>query len=274
MATGGTTDGPPSAPIVPAVPDSLVQPLATAADVAPAERDAVADEADDEADSDGEVARSSEPDEPAPPEGFDERVGLYGSPGDDRLVDDVGVDFLVGYSGDDVLIGRGGDDFLYGGDGDDRLRPGVGANGVRGGAGVDTLSYREAASAVEADLEAGTAGIAATGDDELDGVESAVGSQFADQLAASAEGSALDGLAGDDHLVGRAGNDTLIGGVGADTITADAGADRVFGGDGADRLGGARGEEEGNRVATPARMPPGLRGRAANDAGPALRRAA
>jgi len=241
---GGPTDGPPTAPTAPTVPDELVQPLPSAPGVGPAERDAVADEADDEADSDGEVARSSEPDEPAPPEGFDGRVGLYGSLGDDRLVDDVGVDYLVGYSGDDVLIGRGGDDFLYGGDGDDRLRPGVGANGVRGGAGVDTLSYREAASAVEVDLEAATARIAGTGGDELGGVESAVGSEFADQLAASAEGSALEGLAGDDHLVGRAGSDTLLGGAGADTITADAGADRVFGGDGADRVFGARGEDE------------------------------
>jgi hypothetical protein len=58
-----------------------------------------------------------------------------------------------------------------------------------------------------------------------------------------------------------------LGSAGGDRLTGEAGIDTLSGNAGEDRLQARASEEAGNRVARPGRMPPDLRGRAANDAG-------
>jgi Ca2+-binding RTX toxin-like protein len=168
---------------------------------------------------------------------------LYGTSGDDRLVDHYDVGVLIGFAGDDVLVGRGGDDDLRGGPGDDVLLPGTGTDEVDGGDGADTVSYRDVEDGVTVDL-AGDAGRAGAADgDEFQSIEHAEGSPHADRLIADPEGSRLYGLVGDDELVGDGGRDLLAGGAGDDRLAGAEGADTLNGGAGADELRGGAGDD-------------------------------
>ena len=73
-------------------------------------------------------------------------------------------------------------------------------------------------------------------EDRLFTIERVKGTDFADRLVASAEGSELEGGGGDDLLFGLGGDDTLEGGDGDDFLSTFGTGNQLFGGDGDDIL--------------------------------------
>ena len=147
---------------------------------------------------------------------------VIGSGFNDSIAGDATANLLSGLAGDDTLLGR---------EGNDTLRGGAGADLIDGGVGQDFADYRDSAGWVNVDLNiqdgstaqsGGGAGSHALGD-TLVGIESIIGSAFADSIV---------GNGGNNHLIGLGGDDTLIGGAGNDTLVSGAGADRVDGGTG------------------------------------------
>lgn len=130
-----------------------------------------------------------------------------------------GNDRITGNSAANTLRGGGGNDILDGGLGNDILMGGAGADTLTGGLGYDTISFANAASAVSVDLMLGGRAGDALGDRYL-GIESVVGSTFADTIVGSTLAERLEGGNGNDHLFGRGGADTLIGGAGSDTFVS------------------------------------------------------
>lgn len=133
---------------------------------------------------------------------------------------------LNGGLGHDVLSGGRGSDRLNGGNGNDTLLPGAGngvADTIIGGEGFDTVDYRDALAGVVVNLSlfGGSLPGGAALNDLITGVESIVGSAFADQLTP-----------------GDAQNAYALGGAGNDKITGNPNAvyDRLRGDDGNDIL--------------------------------------
>jgi Ca2+-binding RTX toxin-like protein len=89
--------------------------------------------------------------------GSDFNDSLTGDASANHLDGGLGDDVLVGGLGADVLSGGAGDDIIFGDQGDDVLDGGSGNDSLNGGDGVDTADYGQAASAITADLAAGTA---------------------------------------------------------------------------------------------------------------------
>jgi len=147
--------------------------------------------------------------------------GLWGLAGADKLYGGGGADALNGGDGDDALYGEAGNDVLKGGEGSDSMVGGAGADAMDGGNGGDIALYDTAAAAVSVNLATGgTAGDAAG--DSFSGVESVLGSAYADTITGSTANNALWGMAGNDVLSGAGGADQLKGGAGADTFTYNA----------------------------------------------------
>lgn len=71
-----------------------------------------------------------------------------------------------------------------------------------------------------------------------------LGTDYNDYLQATAEGSDIRGLYGDDTLVGNIGSDNLQGNVGNDVLYAGAGGGTFFGGRGDDTMFGGQGNDE------------------------------
>lgn len=134
---------------------------------------------------------------------------------------DAAGDTLVGIEG---ISGGAGDDILLGDDGDNRFAGLAGADVIDGRGGIDIADY-SASIAVDVDLgRASQIGGDAEGD-RLSGIETLIGSNYADRLA---------GMMGAETLFGGAGADTLDGGAGDDRLIGGAGADSFAGGDGLD----------------------------------------
>ena len=166
-------------------------------------------------------------------------------------------DYIDGSDGPDSLSGGAGNDTLLGGLGNDTLVGGAGRDSLDGGAGIDTASYVDAASGINANLATGRAtgggpvaalgimayrGIAAQGD-RLTLIDNLLGSAFDDTLTGSRDANALEGGAGNDTLLGGLGKDTLLGGAGIDALFGGTGADSLNGGDGKDWLFGGAGND-------------------------------
>lgn len=136
---------------------------------------------------------------------------VIGDSGNDRLAGNDAVNTLKGLEGDDVLIGRGGGDLL------------------EGGPGFDTVSYRGSRVAVTVDLQGGSTGGDAQGD-QLVAIENIEGGGGADTLKGDGAANRLDGGQGNDRLEGRAGDDRYVRGPGFDTILDTEGTDdRILG---------------------------------------------
>ena len=131
-------------------------------------------------------------------------LGGTGSGGDAQGDVLTGIENLVGSGFDDVLVGDGAVNALSGGAGNDRLVGNGGADRLDGGAGNDIADFSTRASAVAADLAAGTASDGVS----LIAIEGLVGSAFDD---------VLNGDAGDNWLVGGKGADLINGRDGLDT---------------------------------------------------------
>lgn len=151
---------------------------------------------------------------------------------------------LIGNAGYNILTGGAGNDSIFGFAGDDILDGGAGADLLDGGEGYDRVTYAGAA-AVSADLANSSLNSGGAIGDTFVGIESVLGTSFADQLFGDlgdnslfgADGNdTLNGRGGADRLHGGAGDDVMYGGDGDDTITGNGGADDLYGGAGNDRF--------------------------------------
>lgn len=155
---------------------------------------------------------------------------LTGGDGDDIISGGTGADTLYGDAGADTLIGGEGVDILIGGVGDDLLVGGSGLNILLGGDDVDTVSYQEFSSGVEANLdirrsfvidESGIAGEQI--DAYFDALENLQGSTYADRLVGNELNNVIEGGGGDDTITGGTGSDTMLGGQGSDIYKFELG---------------------------------------------------
>lgn len=137
------------------------------------------------------------------------------------------VENIVGTAYDDFLRGNGSDNtFTYTG----------GLDTVDGMGGTDTIDFSRFGSAVFVDLA--TRGVEAWTRDnagitsgawraiaDLAGIETVVGTGYADDLRGDGNANRLVGGGGSDSLNGGAGNDRLDGGAGSDLLTGGTGSD-------------------------------------------------
>ncbi len=145
---------------------------------------------------------------------------------------------LAGGAGNDVLQGgAAGGETLEGGGGDDTLTGMGGGDLLRGGAGDDAYTIADARDRVEDESGDDLAWVAVDGWQVAPGIETALllgaarvlhGGAGRQVLGANdAQGSTLDGGAGDDVLMGGRFADLLVGGAGDDLIMAGGGADII-----------------------------------------------
>ncbi len=173
---------------------------------------------------------------------------VFGSTYSDIIYGEDGNDFLHGLDGNDYLVGGNGDDGLVGGPGDDWLVPGPGRNLVWGDGvstdfnGFDTVDYSDATGGITVDLLQGTV----TGggvNDLVNGIDSIIGSGFADFIQPYSIAQRVYGGGGNDSLIGWTGDDELHGGTGDDILQGYIGNDRLYGDDGNDTLTGGDGND-------------------------------
>jgi Ca2+-binding RTX toxin-like protein len=172
---------------------------------------------------------------------------LFGGDGDDTITSTDGDDLLDGGKGNDTLVAATGNDELKPGEGDDDVNGGagndkiwgdLGADTIGGGDGADTLTYELSTAGITLQLnglvngvavqEAAGAGGYAEGD-IVTGVETVIGSAFADRITGTDANEALLGRDGNDVLDGGRGNDALDGGNGDDVLLASLGDDLMIG---------------------------------------------
>ncbi|MEL6373970.1 MAG: calcium-binding protein [Pseudomonadota bacterium] len=140
---------------------------------------------------------------------------LFGNSGDDALSGDAGDDSLMGQSGNDTLDGGDGNDKLDGGSGDDVFIGGHGDDVYNGGSGVDTLDYSDLEGGLNVDLHKKV--VTGAGEDQVQSIESVVGSQGDDVFKGDKRDNMFSGGEGDDMFRGLGGADTFFGGEGSDT---------------------------------------------------------
>ncbi|MDI7861192.1 calcium-binding protein [Rhizobiaceae bacterium n13] len=160
---------------------------------------------------------------------------------------------------DEVLGGDGDDTFdvttnqsdYYGENGNDYFFS-VGFNNYfNGGSGNDTISYETQdadpdlyALGVYIDLGRGFAQTFETDfQEELRGIENAIGTGVADDIYGSGVNNTLWGDAGADIVSGLAGNDVLYGGTGWDDLYGGSSRDKLIGGRGYDLQWGGTGAD-------------------------------
>ena len=192
------------------------------------------------------------------PRGGNDAVSARGGAGTGAPYDDSPLE-LEGGSGDDLLEGgdmAGGDQFEDGpGDdevrgfaGSDFLQSGDGRDTYSGGPDTDELSYFEASTGVDIDLDlTGPQDTLGAGIDTIAGVENLTASEFDDTLVGTPGPNQLIAGSGDDSLDGGAGDDSLFGTDGVDTaryagasaaVNANLAVGTATGGGGTDMLSG------------------------------------
>lgn len=186
---------------------------------------------------------------------------LGGEAGHDRIVGLAGADTLGGFSGNDILYGNSGDDILQGDAGRDRLIGGFGVDTMFGGEGDDTYFVDDVGDMVMENFDEGIDTVIiqqgingffnARPNVEIYILDFQPGETaflngldgFGDTLVGGDSDDTLTGLSGDDILLGGNGDDMLDGGNGVDLLKAGAGADVIDAGDGDDRAGGGAGDD-------------------------------
>ena len=158
----------------------------------------------------------------------------------------AGTDALLAFedvrggSGPDLLSGDGAANRLDGGAGNDVLRGKGADDALIGAGGSDTVDYsgfspvtRDKGVVVHLDRGGRASG---EGADDLNHVESVIGSGSADHITGNRHANRLSGGPGRDTLVGRSGSDWLHGGPGNDRLfSRDRRRDRINGDSGRDR---------------------------------------
>ena len=156
---------------------------------------------------------------------------LEGGPGSDLVEGEQGNDHVDGGAGDhDVVEGNQGDDTIDGGPGnEDVMIGGPGHDRIDGGPGEhDIADYAGTGGTVTIDLQAQT--VRGAEDENLSGIEDALGGSGNDTLIGSGAANRLDGGPGNDHLE-AAGAGSALSGPGAP-------GDDAFGGPGSDECSG------------------------------------
>jgi Ca2+-binding RTX toxin-like protein len=148
--------------------------------------------------------------------GLDGRVNSGGDAAGDTL---ISIEKLTGSAYGDQLFGSIDGDIIQGGAGDDILQGLGGADQLIGGTGIDTANYSASLAAVQVNTNGLVSSGGDAGGDTLVGIESLVGSAFADQLIGSVVAESFFGGLGDDTLIGGGGADLMDGGAGFDTTS-------------------------------------------------------
>lgn len=131
--------------------------------------------------------------------------------GNDILRGNDAANVLSGGSGDDSIFGLGGDDVFVAEGGDDLFD---------GGLGSDSISYASAAAAISVNGNTVTSqnNAGGFGIDTLTGIETIIGSAFADVFIGTDFAQRFEGNAGNDTMSGLGGTDIFVGGTGADSF--------------------------------------------------------
>ena len=147
---------------------------------------------------------------------------ISGSNGSDSLTGGFGNDTLLGKDGNDTLDGENGRDMLSGGPGSDLMKDtGTDAMSAAANYGVDYEGFRTTGVTVTLDGVANDGNADdANADNVSTGIDTILGTDFADSLTGDAYANLLDGRAGDDSITGGAGADRFIGQWGHDTLYA------------------------------------------------------
>lgn len=178
---------------------------------------------------------------------------LYGGDGDDLLYGEGfvgpgnisltgGNDSLYGGSGADSLYGDSGNDELYGGDDDDMMFGGSGTDTFYGGLGKDTVSFADSFFALTVNYTGGGAGnlVNAGITENMQGVESVIGTTLGDTFTGDAASQTFNGGAGNDTMNGNGGTDYASYSDATSGITVDLSisgiSQNVGGGQGFDTL--------------------------------------
>ncbi|MCA3415144.1 MAG: Hint domain-containing protein, partial [Roseomonas sp.] len=167
-------------------------------------------------------------------------LGAGSSSGADDSDTILNITNVLGGNGADSLLGNGSNNSLIGGLGNDTLVGGNGDDRLDGGSGNDFASYANAGAGVDVRINADASGGA--GNDELQGFEGLIGSNFDDTLGGDTSANTLIGGDGSDSLLTGGGNggDLLDYGAGNDTFLWDQaltpGNLTLIGGDGNDFL--------------------------------------
>ncbi len=140
---------------------------------------------------------------------------LWGNSGNDKLYGDSGNDTLRAGKGDDFISDGTGNDVVYGNSGDDTFLVGQGSDKIVGGSGYDLVDFSQASNSVKVNLHAHKS--SGLGNDTLDGIEAAIGSNYSDKFKGDKRDNNFSGNDGDDWFRGLGGEDVFTGGEGADT---------------------------------------------------------
>ncbi len=157
---------------------------------------------------------------------------IDGGTGDDTLDGGIGNDSLSAGTDNDLILAGAGNDTINGSLGDDIIFADAGNDSIQGGNDNDMLRFDDGAATagVSVDLGAGLSlGTSIYGNDTLNGIETILGTVFADTIIGNTLTVAelLSGGAGNDSISGLAGDDTLRGGLGNDTLNGGDGNDFV-----------------------------------------------
>lgn len=153
-------------------------------------------------------------------------------------------DRIHGSDGNNVLSGLAGNDLIDGASGDDTILPGLGEDRIFAGPGIDTVSYADHPTGIEAildevlyelsmaawDIDANGSVIEGT-KDSLREVENIFGTDFRDKLWGDDGPNGIFGNGGDDTIYGKDGDDLLIGNKGEDWLSGGIGHDKMYGAD-------------------------------------------
>ncbi|HVZ45659.1 MAG TPA: hypothetical protein VHA82_17765 [Ramlibacter sp.] len=131
----------------------------------------------------------------------------------------VSIEAVQGSAFNDTIVGDGNNNWF---------NPAGGNDSVSGGSGTDGVAYWESAHGVTVNLLAQTASGADIGNDTLNSIELAQGSDHDDVLI-------LSNTAGGGAF-GRAGDDSMTGGISDDGFTPGSGNDTIHGGAGFNSL--------------------------------------
>ncbi len=139
---------------------------------------------------------------------------ITGSRYNDSLIGNSSANLIWGFLGNDIIDAGTGDDYIY---------AGLGSDIIDGGVGNDTIDYFHATGAVSVDLVTGQATEGGGDIDTLTGIESILGSAYADTISGDSANNSIYGSQSNDTLSGRGGSDTYMfyRGDGQDTVHND-----------------------------------------------------
>lgn len=164
---------------------------------------------------------------------------IAGLGGNDVITSLGGNDFVCGGDGNDKIITVNGNDNVWGEGGNDTMQGGRGDDRLDGGGDVDTASFKDSDTPVDANLSIRSA--IGEGADAVVDVERLIGSEHGDTLTGDDGKNSITGLGGPDRIEGMGGPDIQKSGVGDDRIHGGEGLDSHYGGPGDDFMDGGEG---------------------------------